>query len=72
MKHKRITVIEAAEALGVSPQFIRIGLQTGALPIGTAVKMSTMWTYHISGELLEKYAGADVVKQITKEREARA
>lgn len=54
---QRISVKEAAEVLGVSPQFVRIGLQKGILPIGTAIKMSSKWTYHISPKLLEEYAG---------------
>jgi len=55
--HKRIKVKDAAEILGVSQQFIRLGIQRGELPIGTAVKMSSKWTYHISPKLLEEYAG---------------
>jgi len=54
---RRVSVKEAAEILGVSQQFVRIGLQQGTLPIGTAVKMSSRWTYHISPKLLEEYAG---------------
>jgi hypothetical protein len=54
---RRVSVKEAAEILGVSQQFVRIGLQQGTLPIGTAVKMSSKWTYHISPKLLEEYAG---------------
>lgn len=54
---KNISVKEAAEILGVSQQFVRIGLQRGVLPIGTAVKMSSRWTYHISPKLLEEYVG---------------
>jgi len=53
----RVTVKEAAERMGVSQQFVRIGLQRGLLPIGTAVKMSSVWTYHISPGLLEQYLG---------------
>ena len=52
-----ISVKEAAEILGKSEQFVRIGLQRGLLPIGTAVKMSSIWTYHISPKLLEEYTG---------------
>lgn len=52
-----MTVKQAAKVLGKSPQFVRIGLQRGILPIGTAVKMSSRWTYHISEEQLRKYAG---------------
>lgn len=54
---ERVKVKDAAEALGVSSQFVRIGLQRKTLPIGTAVKMSSKWTYHISPELLAEYLG---------------
>lgn len=54
---QKVPVKEAAEILGVSPQFIRVGLQQGVLPIGTAVKMSSVWTYHISPKLLDEYVG---------------
>ena len=53
----RITVEQAAKELGVTQQFIRVGLQRGTLPIGSAVKMSSRWTYHISEHLLEQYTG---------------
>ena len=53
----RISVKEAAKELGVSEQFVRVGLQQKVLPIGTAVKMSTVYTYHISKDLLEQYQG---------------
>lgn len=55
----RISVENAAKILGVSPQFIRIGLQRGLLPIGSAVKMSSKWTYHISEHLLNQYIGKE-------------
>lgn len=51
----RITVKEASKRLGVSEQFIRIGLQQNRLPIGTAVKMSSVWTYYITAEQVENY-----------------
>lgn len=53
---ERITVKQAATVLGVSEQFIRIGMQRGQLPIGTAVKFKR-WVYHISPYLLEQYTG---------------
>lgn len=56
----RITVKDAARMMGVSPQFIRIGMQRGLLPIGTAVKMSSVWTYYISEEKLKEYAGTAI------------
>ena len=54
----RITVKDAARLMGVSPQFIRIGMPRGLLPIGTAVKMSSVWTYYISEAKLKEYTGA--------------
>lgn len=53
----RVKVSEAAALMGVSEQFVRVGLQRGLLPIGTAVKLSTKWTYYISGKLLAEYIG---------------
>lgn len=53
----RVSVKEAAKILEVSEQFIRIGLQRELLPIGTAIKMSSKWTYHISPKLLKEYIG---------------
>lgn len=52
---KKITVAEAATAMGVSKQFIRIGLQKGILQFGYAVKMSNRYTYHISPEKFNNY-----------------
>lgn len=56
---ERISVKEAAEMLGVSEQFIRLGLQHGQLPIGFAVKMSSVYTYHISPAKLHQYIGKE-------------
>lgn len=56
---KNIPVSVVAEILGVSPQFIRVGLQQKTLPIGSAVKLSSKWSYHISYELLKNYIGEE-------------
>lgn len=53
----RVTVKEAAKMLGVSQQFVRLGIRSGQLPIGTAVKMSSVWCYHISKSKLNAYLG---------------
>ena len=50
-------VEEAAKIMGVSKEFIRAGLQYERLPIGTAVKMSSRWTYYISDKLFWDYVG---------------
>lgn len=52
----RIKVADAAKLMGVSEQFIRIGLQRNTLPIGHAVKLK-QWVYYISRPMLEEYVG---------------
>lgn len=64
----KIKVTEAAAVLRVSDQFVRIGLQRGILPIGTAIKMSSKWTYQISPKLLADYSGADIGKELERIR----
>lgn len=54
---RNMTVSEAAEIMGKSQMFVRIGLQRGLLPFGTAVKMSKTWTYYISPEKFYNYVG---------------
>lgn len=64
----RILPKEAAAILNVSPQFVRIAMQQGKLPIGTAVQMSSIWTYHISEKLLQEYSGKDIEQELMKIR----
>lgn len=52
---QNVSVKEAALLLNKSQQFVREGLKSGVLPIGTAVKMSSKWTYHISRKKLMEY-----------------
>lgn len=54
-----IKVEKAAQIMGKSQQFVRVGLQRGLLPFGTAIKMSSMWTYHISPKLFYDYVGSE-------------
>lgn len=67
---ERIKVSEAAAILHVSQQFVRVGLQQNALPIGTAVKMSTQYTYYISEKLLADYTGINIKEALRKLRNA--
>lgn len=55
----RIAVKDAAEIMNVSQQFVRVGMQRGLLPIGTAIKMSSVWTYHISPKKFYEYVGEE-------------
>ena len=65
---KKITTAEAAAILGVSPQFVRVAMQQGKLNIGTCIKMSSIWTYHISEKLLEEYCGKNVTAELERIR----
>lgn len=56
---KSITIQKAAEIMGKSEQFVRIGLQRGILPFGSAVKLSSRWTYYISPSRLYDFAGLE-------------
>ena len=60
-KPEKITVAKAAELMGKSQMFVRIGMQRGVLPIGEAMMLpgSTRWCYYISPTLLRKYIGAE-------------
>lgn len=58
---KKFGIAQAAVLMGVSPQFVRIGLQTGKLPFGTAVKMSSRWTYYINEEKFLAYISQPIV-----------
>ena len=44
-----ISVEEAARILGVTPQFLRLGLQQRRFPFGAAVKFKR-WAYYINSE----------------------
>lgn len=52
---KKMSVKEASILLGKSPEFVRVGLQRKLLPFGTAVKLSSRWSYHISASLFYEY-----------------
>lgn len=64
----RIKVSEAAQILNLTEQFIRIAMQQGRLKIGTAVKMSSIWTYDINEKQLAEYSGKDIKAELEKIR----
>ena len=54
--YKNVPVSVAAELLGVSQPFIREGIKSGSLPIGSAVQISgNKWSFQISPGLLREY-----------------
>ena len=55
---KKMTVKQAADLMGVSPQFIRVALQQKELPFGAAVKVGKeRYTYYISPKKFTEYTG---------------
>lgn len=56
-----------AKIIGKSPQYVRIGLQQQRLPIGSAVQMSSEWSYHVSYELLKNYIGEERIREYEKD-----
>ena len=52
-----LKVKDVAKAMGKSEMFVRIGLQRGLLPFGTAIKTSSKYTYYISPSKFYKYIG---------------
>jgi len=59
-QNNRLSVEKAAELLGASAGYVRIGLQQGVLKFGTAVKMSNRFTYVITKQKFEELTGIKV------------
>lgn len=57
----KITVNQVAKLLNCSPLSIRIGLQRGDLPFGTAIKTSSKYTYVIYEKKLKEYVNINEV-----------
>ena len=48
MSELKISVVDAAKLMGVSAQYVRVGLQRGIFPWGYAIQVnSKRWTYFI-------------------------
>ncbi len=58
--NNRLSVAKAASLLGASEQYVRIGLQNKDLEFGTAVKMSSHYTYVITKQKFKEVTGIDV------------
>ena len=56
----RLKVKDVARLMGVSENFIRLGLQQGLFQWGYAVKTSSEYTYYISPVKFEEYTGIKV------------
>lgn len=58
-----ISVKQAASLMGKCEQFVRVGLRNDRFPFGTAVKLSSHWTYYISPKLFYDYIGYDEIQK---------
>ena len=59
MEAARLSVEDAAKLMGVTGQFIRVGLQQGIFPFGYAVKRGR-WSYYISPIKFTEYTGIEI------------
>ena len=71
MRDNNIKPAEAADILGVSPQFVRVAMQQGKLNIGIQLPGSSSWAYQISEKLLADYTGKDIKAEIAALRSKR-
>jgi hypothetical protein len=62
MQKNRLSVQEASELMGVSQQFLRIGLQQSKFPFGYAIKNKGKWCYYISPSKFTEATGIEVEK----------
>lgn len=55
----KITVAQAAQLMNKDQVYIREGIKSGRLPIGTAIRLpgSTKYSYYISPKLFWEYTG---------------
>lgn len=63
---KKLSVKEVASLMGKSTQFVRIGLQKGSFTFGSAVKLSSRWSYHISPALFYEYLNGKKEGQVNE------
>lgn len=47
-KIKRLTVEEVAAQMKIAPKTLRIALQQGKFPFGSAIRTSERWVYYIN------------------------
>ena len=58
MEKNHLTVQEASKLMGVSQQYVRVGLQKGILPFGYAVQITrNRYTYFISKQKFLEVTG---------------
>lgn len=56
----KLTVKQAADILNMDVQSLRVGIQKGAFPFGTAFKVGKRFTYFINPKKFEEYTGVKI------------
>lgn len=69
IRGRNLSIKQAAEIVGKSQQFVRLGLQRKEFPFGTAVKLSTKWTYYISPARFYEYVGIEERETSVRKKE---
>lgn len=61
---RKLKVKDVARLMKKDEMFIRIGLQRGILPFGTAIKTSSKYSYYINPSQVEKYLGISLDEEM--------
>lgn len=63
MESNRLTIKEAAKAMGISQQFLRVGIQKGIFSFGTAMQLTgNKYVYYINKNHFEEETGIKINK----------
>lgn len=63
----RLSINQTAKIMQLDKQFLRLALQRNLLPIGIAVKTSSVYTYYIDSKKVADYLGrseSEVLSQL--------
>ena len=61
---RKLKVKDVAKLMGKDEMFVRIGLQRGLLPFGTAIKTSSKYSYYINPVQVEEYLGINLNEEM--------
>ena len=67
MAKNNMSVVQAADLMGKTPQFVRVALQKGLLPFGVAVRQTgRRYSYYISPVKFSEFTGIAVPDEVTQ------
>ena len=68
---EKLKVVEAAKQMGVTQEFVRMGLRQNRLPFGAAVKMKGRWSYYINKTAFDTYINGSITHPKLEREELR-